>query len=199
MAVADRPEDPTAVEFVAVVLGVQHTVDLRVPLVDQTVLGVDMLEVGARTLALLAQPADGRDRVDALPEQMAGVEIRADAVRARGLAQLHQGLGVVDQEVRVHLEADIDVIAIGTSSLRLPVLGGDVPLIRQGVSVILRPGRDYPVGHLVGSAAAGQAREAVDVLAADGAGQLDSVAECLVMRSGDLLLGVQRIAVDAER
>src|SRR3954451_11699287 len=86
VAVADRPERPGPVGDAVVGLGVQDAVATDVLRVDGGVLGVGV-DDGA------GQLADGRDRVDALPHEMAGVEVRADPLAGR-LAQPQERLGV---------------------------------------------------------------------------------------------------------
>ena len=52
---------------------------------------------------------DRRDRVDALPEQVARVHLGADVGGVDLLDQPLQRRRVVDDVVRVHLDADLDV------------------------------------------------------------------------------------------
>ena len=66
-------------DFVGIGLGVQHAVDAGVDLVDLGVLGVEEVDG-------VAQVANGRHGIDALPEQVGGIEIGADDSAARPCA-----------------------------------------------------------------------------------------------------------------
>lgn len=67
----------------------------------------------------VAQTANGRHRVDPLPEQVAGIEVRADE-GAYGLAQTKQRFGVVDAEARVHFQRDFLTPVRGGKGGRIP-------------------------------------------------------------------------------
>ena len=99
VAVADRAEDPRAVDLVTEGLGVKHAVDGGVVLVDLGILGVEVVD---GTL----QRADSGNGVDALPNEVRGVEVRTDRVTHSG-TQTEQGLGVVNAEAGVHLKGDL--------------------------------------------------------------------------------------------
>ena len=193
VTVAHGAEDPGAVDFVAVVLGVQHAVGLGVDLVDLGVLGVEEVDG-------LAQVADGVDRVNALPEQMRGIEVRADE-GAYGLAQTKQRFGVVDAEARVHFQRDFLHPVRGGKGGRTPPVGNEhlLPLVFQNFLIIIRPGTGNPVGRAILRAAAGTAAEAHNALYAQPFGQQHRVLKILPKGFGHVRVGMDGVAVRAER
>ena len=84
----------------------------------------------------IAQDADGRDGIDALPEHVAGIVVAADAGAGDG-AQLQHGFGAVDDEAGMHLDRDLDAVIGGELALLGPV-GDDLllPLPLQDLEVI---------------------------------------------------------------
>src|SRR3954452_13715498 len=95
LPVPDGSERPRSVEDVLVVLRVEHAVAPDVALVDERVLGVHVEDRG-----LPPERGDGLDHVDALPEQVAGVEVRPD-LRPHLRPQPEQRFGVVHDEPRM--------------------------------------------------------------------------------------------------
>lgn len=98
MPIAHGAEQPAALLLAGEALGIQHAVDGAVEGVQTGILGMDEVDG-------VAQTANGRHRVDPLPEQVAGIEVRTDE-GAYGLAQPKQRFGVVDAEARVHFQRD---------------------------------------------------------------------------------------------
>ncbi len=94
VAVAHGAEDPRAVQFVAVVLGIQNTVGGGVVLVDLGVLGVDVVN---GTLQL----ANGRHGIHALPNEVRRIEVRTNH-GTDSLAETKQSGGIVHAESGVH-------------------------------------------------------------------------------------------------
>ncbi len=111
VAVTHGAENPRALVDAVEGRGVQDAVDRRVVGVDGGVLGMEVVD-GA-----LERP-DGGDDVDALPEEVGGIEVRADD-RADGLAQAKQRGGVVDAEAGVELKGNL-VDAVLLARTRLP-------------------------------------------------------------------------------
>ena len=140
---ADRAEDPRAVDLVAEGLGVKHAVDGGVVGVDLGVLGVEVIN---GTL----QGTDGGNGIDALPDEVRGVEVRADHVAHR-LAQAKQRCGIVYAEAGVHLKGDLgDAMLLGKGGGLLPIGNQNlVPLVVEDLSKIVRPGAGDPVGGLI--------------------------------------------------
>src|SRR5204863_6736569 len=98
IAEADRAENPGAIGFIAVVLGIEDAVTARVPFVNGEIFGVNMPDRAA-------QIADGRAGIDALPEEVRGIKVRADFVAHR-LAELQERLGIINDEAGMHFEGD---------------------------------------------------------------------------------------------
>src|SRR5207245_6189296 len=97
LAVADAAERPRPLVVAGVVLRVEDAVEGDVRPIEIDVLRVDVEErVGA------AERAHCLKRIDALPEEVARVEVRTQLRPGRG-AQPQQGLGVVDEEARMRL------------------------------------------------------------------------------------------------
>ena len=114
VAVANGAEDPGAVDLVGEGLGVKHAVFRGVVFVHLGVLGMEVVDAAL-------QFADGGNGLDALPDQVRGVEVGADDI-AHCRAEAEQGLGVIHAEAGVHLEGDLGH-AVGTAEL-----GGLLPI-----------------------------------------------------------------------
>ena len=192
VAVAKRPEHPRTVENVAVALGVENAVLRHVGFVDADVLAVDVIN-------RLAQVPDRLGNVDALPDQVARVEVRADD-RAHRRAQLKKRLRVVNAEARVHLEGDfLDSVLRREGRGLLPVGNQNlVPLPVENLRVVVRPRACDPVGVLRIGAVAGAAGEADYRVDAELLAHEDRVDEVVVVLFRDFLVRVDRIAVAAE-
>ena len=189
VAVADRAEDPSAVDLIPEGFGVKNAVDGNVVLVD---LGVLCVEVVDRTL----KRADGGNGVDALPDQVGGVEVGTDRVTDSG-TKAEQGLGVVNAEAGVHFKGDLgNAVLLGESGGLLPIGDEDlVPLICKDLAKVTGPRAGDPVGGLILGRAAGTAREGHDGINAKLLGEKDSVVEIVVKLLCDLGVGVYGIAV----
>ena len=125
-------------------------------------------------------------------------QIRWD--RADRLAQLHQGLRVVNAEARVQLQRDlVDAVRLGERDEVLPVVDEHLPLVLEDLAEVIRPRAGDPVRILRGLAVAGAAGEAVDLVQAVFFRHEDRVAHVLVVRRGELLVRVNRVAVAGER
>ena len=142
------------------------------------------------------QLADGGYGIHALPDQVGGIEVRANN-GAYGLAQTEQGSGIVDAEAGVHLKGDVgDVVGQSEGTCLLPV-GNDllVPLPVQNGQEVLGPGAGDPVGVLGTLVVAGAAREGDDGVHTHLLGQQNGVAEVGVEGLGNGLVGMEGIAV----
>src|SRR6185295_15853722 len=92
-------------------------------------------------------------------DEMGRVEVRADDW-IHGLAQLEEGLRVIDDKARMHFEADLDAIFFQERHGLLPVGDHDVvPLVIEDFEVIRRPRACHPIGTLVPPRASGAAAE----------------------------------------
>src|SRR5438045_3349095 len=94
----------------------------------------------------VAQHANRRDRIDALPEHVARIVIAADAF-AGDLAQLEHGFGTVDHEPRMHFDRDLYAVILGELADFGPVRSNLLlPLPFQDVEILWRPWTRHPVG-----------------------------------------------------
>lgn len=167
---------------------VEEAVPAQVLLVDPRVLGRGDEDA-------VAEAADGLDRVDALPEQVGGVHLHAEAVRARGVDEPLEGGGVVDELVRVHLHGQPDPLAAGEGGGPPPVGHGQAPLVVQDVEVDRVPGRDDPGGDGCAGLGAGVAGLDDDGRHAQHRGELDRVVDVALVALPHLGVGVQRVGV----
>lgn len=101
VAVAAGAEEPGTLFFLGVRLGVQNSDDARVHVVDFAVLGVNVED-------RVAEHANGVGRVDALPPQVAGIEVDAD-LWAAGDTQFPSRFGIVDQKAGMGLQRHADL------------------------------------------------------------------------------------------
>ena len=193
VTVTHSTEDPGTVQFLAVVLGIQHTVHGGVDGIHIGILGVEVEDSTG-----LAQFTDDSAQIHALPDQMAGIQVCAD-LRTAGLSQPQQRLGVVHAEAGVQLQSDLHIVRSCESGLFLPV--GDqniVPLVLQGSGEILGPGAGDPVGGLVAGGAAGAAGERVDHGNAQLLSQKNCIDKILFIRSSNSGVGMDHVAVSAQ-
>src|SRR5579864_3130205 len=109
MAIAAGAEDPRAVAFVSIRLGVEDAGAHHVGWVQLRILGMHV-EDG------VAQHADRNYRVDTLPEEMARIEV-ASYVLSRDCAQPEHRLRTVDNEARMHLDCNLHPVV--SSKLRV--------------------------------------------------------------------------------
>src|SRR4051812_35094661 len=112
VTVADRAENPGAVALIRVLLGVKHARLRQVGVVDLGVLGVYVVDG-------IAQNANRLDRIDALPEHVARVEVRADRWPGNLTKPKHR-LRAVDYEPGVHLDGDLDAMIGGELAVLRP-------------------------------------------------------------------------------
>ena len=134
-----------------------------------------------------------------LPEHVAGIVVAADR-RAGDGAQLEHGLRAVGHEAGMHFDGDLHAVIGGEFGLLDPVgrhLGFPLPL--QDLQVVRRPGAGDPVGPLGFVAIARAAGKIDDHGNAQFLGQADGFAADVLIVLGALLIGVQRIAVAAQR
>ena len=82
MTVAYGTEDPGTGQFFAVMLSIQHAVYCRI---DRIYLGILCMEMEDRIC--FAQLSDHSDQIHSLPDQVAGIQVRAD-FRTNCLTQL---------------------------------------------------------------------------------------------------------------
>ena len=121
-------------------------------------LGVDMGVLGVDVEDGVAEHADGLDRIDALPEHVAGIVVASHG-GARDRAQLEQGLRAVGDEAGVHLDGDLarrDRPRTGRASSSRGHLF--VPLPLQDFEILRRPRAGDPVGIFGGVARRGSRR-----------------------------------------
>jgi len=139
VAVADGTEYPASVDFVAVMLGIEHAVDGGVELVDLCILCVDMVYRAAEL-------AYGGNGVDTLPDKVRGIEVRADHIADR-ITQFKQRFDIVYAEPGVHFEGDLfKPVLLAELDFFLPVRDEDLlPLPFKDIEEILRPGAGDPV------------------------------------------------------
>src|SRR5277367_5668332 len=92
------------------------------------------------------QQANGGDGIDALPEQMARIEITPNAGAGDG-AQLEHRLRTVDYESGMHFDRDLHTVIGGKFCMFYPI-GRDYfgPLPVENFEVIGRPRAGDPVG-----------------------------------------------------
>ena len=131
---------------------------------------------------------------------MAGIEVRTDQ-GAYGLAQTKPRFGVVDAEARVHFQRDFLHPVRGGKGGRTPPVGNEhlLPLVFQNFLIIIRPGTGNPVGRAILRAAAGTAAEAHNALYAQPFGQQHRVLKVLPKGFGHVRVGMDGVAVRAER
>ena len=170
-------------------LGVEHAVDGNVVLVDLGVLGMEVVDGTLKS-------SNGGNRVDALPDEVRGVNGRADGIAHR-LTQAEQRCGVVNAEAGVHLKGDLGhAMLLGKCGGLFPI--GDqnlVPLIVEDLAEIIGPGAGHPVGRLVGGRSTGTAREGHDGVNTQLLSQQHRVVEIVVIALGDRGIGMHRVAM----
>lgn len=188
VAVTHGAENPRALVDAVEGRGVQDAVDRRVVGVDGGVLGMEVVD-GA------LEGPDGGDDVDALPEEVGGVEVRADD-GADGLAQAKQRGGVVDAEAGVELKGNLVYAVLLRKFGFLFPIGNEllVPLPVADLLEIRRPAGDGPVWVLGIFAVARAAGEADNGFDADFFRQADCGLKLLVVSVGNLFVGVDGIS-----
>ena len=102
-----------------------------------------------------AQLANGGHDVDAIPEQVAGVQITAKSRPCR-LPHAQQGLDVKNQHAGVHFASHLHAVLSGEVGGITPIGNSHlVPLVIQYAQEMLRPRASNPVGTLIALAPAG--------------------------------------------
>src|SRR5260370_34773746 len=91
--------DPAAVALVGVRLGVQYSGAWQVGCIELRILGMHVKD-------RIAQHADGRHRIDILPEHVAGIVVASNR-RASNLTQPQHRFRAVDHKAGMHLDADL--------------------------------------------------------------------------------------------
>ena len=110
----------------------------------------------------IAQHANGFDRIDALPEHVAGIVIASDAL-ARDAAQPQQCFGAVADEAGMHFDGDLHAMVLGKFGLPGPIRNYFLfPLPIQDVQVFGRPWAGNPVRIFRTVTIAGASREIDD-------------------------------------
>src|ERR1700730_3976959 len=163
LAVPDAAERPRPLRKTPVVLRVEHAVHADVRAVEIDVLGV---HVEDRTR--LTEFAHRNERIDALPDKVTRIEVRAD-LRTGGFAEAQHRLGVVDEEAGMRFERDLRQSGLPRErSFGLPVRDRHfVPLPFERLAVFRRPCARDPVRRASIGAVAGAAREAGDDIDAE--------------------------------
>ena len=101
------------------------------------------------------------NRIDALPEHVAGIVVAADA-RASDGAQLQQSLRAIGDEAGMHFDGDLDAVILG--ELRVPGPIGRhllLPLPIQSLQIFGRPRTGDPV-RILGVVAIARAAGEID-------------------------------------
>ena len=147
----------------------------------------------------IPEQPDRGDRVDALPEQVAGVEVAA-YLRTYRRAQPQQLLRAVHDIAGVHLQADpVDAVFLGEGHLLLPE-GDHLPLPLPGHQLVevVRPGAGHPIRVFGVVAVARTAGEANHPRHVQPLGQPDGIPEILMVRVAYAAVGVQGVHVATE-
>src|SRR5262245_31394042 len=174
VTIADGAENPGAIGLIAVMARIKHAVDFRIPFMNRQVFGVDMPDRAF-------EGPNGGARIDALPEQMRGIEIGADD-RPRSFPQFQQRVWVVDDKAGMHLQRNFLNALAFRELRRLPPIRRyhPSPLIFEDLQVIRRPGAGHPIRLFIAWRAAGATAEINHDLDAEPARQ----AQRLFERSG---------------
>ncbi len=192
MAIADSTENPGAVLLIPIVLRVEVAVDIGIHRVEAGILRMDVMDCPRKC-------ANGFDRIDPLPEKMAGVKIRTDHRPADG-AHLQHRLGIVNQKSGMGLKRDFHAERPGERSLLLPIRNRHlVPLPLENLQKIRRPRAGDPIRGLGTGMVSRTARECGDHGHPDLGGKLHRVLKDLVVRSGQLFVRMDRISVAGKR
>src|ERR1700749_3700099 len=113
MSVTARAEDPAAVPLIEVGLGVEHASGRQIRRIDLRVFGVYVKDG-------IAQNANGCDGINLLPEEVAWIEVAADAWPRDG-AQFQHCFRTVCHEARMHLDRNLDAVIGGELSVLRPI------------------------------------------------------------------------------
>src|SRR5207248_5374974 len=132
--------------------------------------------------------------VHALPHQVGGIHLRADAGGTDEVYELAQGNGREDQVVRVHLDGDPDAAGPGQRVDPGPEFRGDIPLVVQDIQVDPVPGVHHPGRVRRGGVGAGGAGHRDHVRHAEQACQLDGAAQIVGVLGTDAGQRVERVA-----
>jgi hypothetical protein len=202
MAPAAGAERPRAMLQVGVWARVVVAVHAALVRVELGVLGMHVKEQSR-----LAKLARSKHRVDALPEEVARVEVGAEHRRAlqaarllRALAHANERVRVVDREPRVRLPRHAHAVLARKLGLRGPVRHQHAfPLVLHDVGEVVGPRACHPVGRDVLAAAARATTERNHRARSKLRRKLHRSGELLVVLAREALLGVHRIAVHAER
>src|SRR6185312_11282789 len=112
MAVAAGTENPGAVAFIRVLLGIEHARFGQIEIVDLRVLRMYVKNC-------IAQYAYCLDGIDLLPEHMARIVI-ASYARTCNRAQLQHCLRAVHDKSRMHLDRDFDSMVLREFAVLFP-------------------------------------------------------------------------------
>ena len=191
VAIAHRAEHPGPVLDLPIGFCVQHSGAAGIPGIHAGVLSVDMIDA-------LPQGADGGRRVDPLPEQMAGVKIRAHR-RPHRRAQPQHRLRIVDAEAGMQFNGHPDPSLFGAAGRLLPVGQQHlIPLIVQNPGVVVRPGAGHPVGGAVRPAASRAAGEGHHRVHLQQVGQTQRVRIDPLEHLGPVRVRMNRISVTGQ-
>src|SRR5580704_12691810 len=188
VTVAAGAEDPAAFALVVVGFGIEHAGTRKVGRVKLGVFGV-----GVENCAL--EYADGANRIDTLPEEMARIEVATYAGSCDG-AQPEHRLRAIDYEPRVHFDGDLHAMVSGELRVLGPIGRDDlVPLPVEDLAVVGRPGAGDPVGSSGVRRIAGASGEVDYHRDTQHLGEQDGLAAHLpvLLRAGSI--GMQRVAV----
>ncbi len=193
VTVADGTEDPSAMELIAVVLGIENTVLCGVIVIDFGILCMNVVD-GA------CQLADRGNGIHALPNEVRGIEVCADNITDRR-AETEQCFGVIDAKARVHFECDMrHVVCESKSACFLPI-GDDafIPLPIENGEKVLGPRAGDPVGIFRACVVTWAAGKGDDGINAHFFGKENGVAKIGIELCRNLFVGVQSVSVSGKR
>ncbi len=102
--VSNRAEYPTTLTYLSIRFHVQVAVDAAVDRVDARIFGVNM-EYGA----LRPQISNSRNGIDSLPPEVRRIKVAANVLTRRS-AKFEDRLRVIDDEARVRLDTELNVV-----------------------------------------------------------------------------------------
>jgi hypothetical protein len=138
MTVAAGAEDPTTIPLVRIFLGVEHTGERQIAIVDLRVFGVHV-EDG------VAQDTNRRNRIDTLPEHVAGIVVAPDR-RSGDRPEFQHRFRAVHDKSGMHLDCDLDAMFFRKLGMLGPIRNYLLfPLPVEDIQVFRRPGAGDPV------------------------------------------------------
>src|SRR5579864_9168550 len=94
----------------------------------------------------ISEYADGGDRIDVLPEEMAGIVVAAYGV-SRDRAKAEHGLRVIHHKPGMHFDGDSYAVVPGEFCVLDPIGSHNfIPLPLENPAIVRWPGAGNPVG-----------------------------------------------------